>query len=220
MLSNEREYRNFMSFQPIIKRSEGSEDTKQMVVGYASTFEPYVLMDFGDEEWREQIQPDAFDEADMTDVVFLRDHTGRVYARTKNNTISLIPDEKGLFSITDLSRTAASREMYEDIEAGNYTQMSFAFTVADQHFVESKEGDKSVITRIIDRIKKVYDISAVAFPANPTTDIGVSVRSVFDGGIEDLRAERLKAEEEARQARLAEAKAELLKKIKEAQDHD
>lgn len=220
MISNEREYRNFTNFQSVIKRSEGSEDTKQMVEGYASTFEPYTLMDFGDEEWREQIQPDAFNEADMTDVVFLRDHTGRVYARTKNNTISIIPDEKGLFTITDLSRTAAAREMYEDIEAGNYSQMSFAFTVADQHFVESKEGDKKVITRIIDRIKKVYDISAVAFPANPTTDIGVSVRSVFDGGIEELRAERLKAEEEARQARLAEAKAELLKKIQEVRTHD
>lgn len=210
MLSKEREYRNFNSFQTIIKRSEieGEAEKKEMVEGYASTFEEYSLFDFGTEEWRERIEPTAFDEADMTDVVFLRDHEGRVFARTKNNTISLMPDERGLFTITDLSRTAASREMYEDIAAGNYSQMSFAFTVAEQHFEESQLGEKTIYTRIIDRIKKVYDISAVAFPANPTTDIGVSIRSVFDGGIEELRAERLKAQE-------AEARAERAKKLEE-----
>lgn len=208
MISNEREYRNFNSFHTIIKRSEEQEEKKEMVEGYASTFEEYTLMDFGDEEWRERIEPDAFKDADMSDVVFLRDHTGRVYARTKNNTISIIPDEKGLFTITDLSRTAAAREMYEDIAEGNYSQMSFAFTVAEQHFDEQKDGEKRIITRIIDRIKKVYDISAVAFPANPTTDIGVSLRSVFDGGIEELRAERLKAQE-------AEARAERARKLEE-----
>lgn len=218
MLSNEREYRNFQAFQPIVKRSageDGKEEKKEMVEGYASTFEEYSLMDFGTEEWRERIEPTAFDEADMSDVVFLRDHEGRVFARTKNNTISIIPDEKGLFTITDLSRTAASREMYEDIAAGNYSQMSFAFTVADQRFEERQEGDKTIYTRIIDRIKKVYDISAVAFPANPTTDIGVSVRSVFDGAIEDLRAERLEAEK--REARV-QAIAELKKKFMEVNE--
>lgn len=216
MISNEREYRNFQSFNTIVKRSEGSEDKKEMVEGYASTFEPYTLWDFDNEEWRERIEPDAFNEADMTDVVFLRDHSGQVFARTKNNTISIIPDEKGLFTITDLSRTSAAREMYEDIEAGNYSQMSFAFTVAEQHFEEERDGEKLIITRIIDRIKKVYDISAVAFPANPTTDIGVSLRSIFDGGIEELRAERLKAQEEAeKRAAREQALAELKKKFEE-----
>lgn len=219
MLSKEREYRNFQNFQPIVKRAEGNEEEKkEMVEGYASTFEEYSLMDFGDEEWRERIEPTAFDEADMTDVVFLRDHEGRVFARTKNNTISIIPDEKGLFTITDLSRTAASREMYEDIAAGNYSQMSFAFTVAEDHFQESREGDKKIFTRIIDRIKKVYDISAVAFPANPTTDIGVSVRSVFDGGIEELRAERLRAEEEAKKEERARKLEELKNKFTEVSE--
>ena len=218
MISNEREYRNFNSFHTIIKRNEEQEEKKEMVEGYASTFEEYTLMDFGDEEWRERIEPDAFKDADMSDVVFLRDHTGRVYARTKNNTISIIPDEKGLFTITDLSRTAAARGMYEDIAEGNYSQMSFAFTVAEQHFDESKEGEKRIYTRIIDRIKKVYDISAVAFPANPTTDIGVSLRSVFDGGIEELRAERLKAQEAEARAERARKLDELKTKFKEVSE--
>ena len=221
MIKNDREYRNFQSFGAIQKRSEEDAEApeRKMVEGYASTFETYTLFDFGDEEWRERIEPTAFDEADMTDVVFLRDHTGRVYARTKNNTVALSIDEKGLFTITDLSRTAAAREMYEDIESGNYSQMSFAFTVAEDHFEESKEGDRKIITRIIDRIKKVYDISAVAFPANPTTDIGLSARAVFDGAIEQLRAERLESEKRARQEEARKA-AELKLKLMEVLSHD
>lgn len=196
-IKNDREYRNFNSFA--LKRSDNESDSF-IVEGYASTFEEYTLFDFGDEEWREKIEPEAFKDADLSDVVFLRDHAGQVFARTKNNTIALMSDDKGLFSRTDLSSTSAARGMYEDIDAGLYSQMSFAFTVAEQRFEEAMEDGKRIYTRVISRIKKVYDISAVAFPANPTTDIGISTRSIFDGAIEDLRAERLerqKAENEA-----------------------
>ena len=196
-IKNDREYRNFNSFA--LKRSDNESDSF-IVEGYASTFEEYTLYDFGDEEWREKIEPEAFKDADLSDVVFLRDHAGQVFARTKNSTIALMSDDKGLFSRTNLSSTSAARGMYEDIEAGLYSQMSFAFTVAEQRFEEAMEDGKRIYTRVISRIKKVYDISAVAFPANPTTDIGISTRSIFDGAIEDLRAERLerqKAENEA-----------------------
>lgn len=207
-IKNDREYRNFNGFA--LKRAEGEEDSF-IVEGYASTFESYALMDFEDEEWREQIMPDAFNDADMTDVVFLRDHAGQVFARTKNNTIAILPDERGLFTRTNLSSTSASRGMYEDIEAGLYSQMSFAFTVDKQHFEEKlAEDGKRIITRFIDSIKKVYDISAVAFPANPTTDIGISTRSIFDGAIEELRAERL----EEQRARNEEARKRLAVKFK------
>lgn len=207
-IKNDREYRNFNGFA--LKRAEGEGDSF-IVEGYASTFESYVLMDFEDEEWREQIMPDAFDDSDMTDVVFLRDHAGQVFARTKNNTIAILPDERGLFTRTNLSSTSASRGMYEDIEAGLYSQMSFAFTVDKQHFEEKlAEDGKRIVTRFIDSIKKVYDISAVAFPANPTTDIGISTRSIFDGAIEELRAERL----EEQRARNEEARKRLAVKFK------
>ena len=66
--------------------------------------------------------------------------------------------------------------------------MSFAFTVAEDHY------DSETHTRIIDRIAKVFDISAVSFPANPTTELSVSTRSYFDGVIEAERAERLAKE--------------------------
>jgi hypothetical protein len=151
----------------------------------------------------------------MTDVVFLLDHTGRVYARTKNETINLTVDDKGLFTKTDLSRTESSRSVYEDIEAGNYSQMSFAFTVAKDRYEEQyQDGQKTIYTRIIDRIKKVFDISAVGFPANPTTNIGVATRAAFDGAIERLTTERLEAEKRHNE----EARKRLALKIKLLED--
>lgn len=193
MISNEREYRSFNIEQ---RAKKDGDEPSYLVEGYASTFEEYTLWEDDEYVWRERIEPIAFDEADMTDVVFLLDHTGRVYARTKNGTIDLSVDDNGLLTKTDLSKTSASRSVYEDIEAGNYSQMSFAFTVAEDRYEEKRaEGEKTVFTRIIDRIKKVYDISAVGFPANPTTNIGVATRAAFDGAIEKLTTERLEAEQ-------------------------
>ena len=116
-LKNDREYRAFN----IEKRAknEGGDEPSYLVEGYASTFEEYTLYEGTDAIYRERIEPTAFDESDMSDVVFLLDHTGRVYARTKNDTVKLSVDEKGLYTRTDLSKTAAARGVYEDIEAGN-----------------------------------------------------------------------------------------------------
>lgn len=194
----EREYRNFT-----LDLKEDNDD--YIVDGYASTFIPYTLAKTEDYEWREQIDPHAFDESDLEDVVFLLDHTGRVYARTKNGTLKLSVDDHGLFTETDLSKTSSARGVFEDIKAGNYSQMSFAFTVGEDAYDErTAENGTRIITRTITKIAKVYDVSAVGFPANPTTDIGVATRAAFDGAIEKLEAERLLSEaaknERARQA--------------------
>ena len=203
-IKNDREYRSF-DFEI---RSE--DEQNYTVRGYASTYLPYTLLKTEDQEWREQIDPHAFDEADLSDVVFLLDHTGRVYARTKNGSVKLTVDERGLFQETDLSKTSSSREVFEDIKAGNYQQMSFAFRVGDDSYEEHTEGNIRVITRTIKKISKCFDVSAVAFPANPTTDIGVATRSAFDGAIEQLQAERLEREATLR----AQAKAKLELKLK------
>lgn len=218
-VKNDREYRNF----EMLKRSQEEGEENYLVEGYASTFDEYTLYDWGEEKWVEQIDPRAFDEADLEDVVFLLDHTGRVYARTKNGTVDLSTDDHGFFTKTDLSKTASARGVYEDIKAGNYTQMSFAFTVAKQHFDEFFEdrGDGKnirIVKRVIDQIKKVYDISAVGFPANPNTDIGVATRAAFDGAIEGFEAERL-SEKLTKQER-AKKEAELKLKLLEVNSYD
>ncbi len=178
-----REYRNLGNFQ-------ASDD--YCVKGYASTFDAYEMLEIDGEKYYERIDRHAFDEADMSDVVFLRDHAGRVLARSKNDTVHLSIDDHGLYQETNLGLTGASREMYEDIEVGNYQQMSFSFIVAEDHF------EKDTRTRVIDRIAKLFDVSAVAFPANPYTEIGLSARDYFNGVIEMEKAERLDAEKRER----------------------
>ena len=182
---NNREYRNM---ELRIAKVE-SEEKSYLVEGYASTFEPYVLLSVDGTDYSERIEPTAFDEADLSDVVFKVDHEGPVYARSSAGTVSVWTDEHGLAQRTDLSKTQRARDLFADIEVGNYPQMSFAFTVADEHY------DKATHTRVIDRIAKVYDVSAVSFPANPTTELSVVTRDYFNGVIEAERAERLEREQ-------------------------
>ena len=202
-MKNEREYRN-MAFEV---REDGNEPSF-LVEGYASTFEPYKLIEIDGEDYNERIEPTAFDDADMTDVVFRVDHEGPVYARASAGTVKLDVDEHGLHQVSDLSKTQRARNLFEDIAAGNYPQMSFAFTVGEDHY------DAETRTRVIDRISKVFDIAPVTWPANPNTEL--YARDYFNGVIEAEKAaeaERLKAEEE-RRSDLAK-REELAKKLKE-----
>lgn len=189
MIRTDREYRNIPMNLEIRDAQEGEGDSYK-VHGYASTFEPYVLWDDGETKIFERIMPDAFDKADMSDVIFLVNHEGIPHARNKNKTMQLSVDEHGLMVDADLSLTKASRDAFEAIKAGLLDQMSFAFTVAEDGF------DRDTKTRIIHRVAKVYDVSAVNIPANPGTDIAaVSARSYVDGVIDAVKtAERLERE--------------------------
>jgi len=185
-ICKDREYRQLHDFE--IRKDDNKECR---VKGYASTFEPYVMFSEGDVDYSERIEPTAFNDADMTDVIMQYDHEGRVFARKSNGTLNIGTDEHGLWIDADLSKTEGSRALYEDIRNGMITQMSFAFTVSEDHY------EKETRTRVIDKIKKVFDVSAVSIPANPTTEI--SARSYFDGVIEEERKEFAKAEARERQ---------------------
>ena len=183
-MKNDREYRSME-----LRVNQEEEAPSYEVKGYASTFEPYLMFTDDDgTEYFEQIDPHAFDDADMSDVVFRIDHEGAVYARTSAGTVELWTDEHGLGNRADLSKTQKARDLYEDIKVGNYPKMSFAFTVAEDHF------DRATHTRIVDKVAKVFDVSPVSFPANPTTELSVSTRDYFNGVIEAEKAERLERE--------------------------
>lgn len=185
-IKNNREYRNCFD----IKARE-KDDGSYIVEGYATTLDdPYVLWKDGDVEVKEQIARTAFDGADMSDVIFLYNHEGMVYARQKNGTLTLDVDERGLKVTADLGSIASSRELYEAIQSGLVDQMSWAFTVKEEAY------DKEQRLRTITKVDKVYDVSAVSIPANPATSI--SARDYFNGVIEVERAERLRAEERER----------------------
>lgn len=199
-MKNDREYRS-MELR-ILPQEE--EENRYMVEGYASTFDTYVLFSQDGVDYSERIEPSAFEGADLSDVVFRVDHEGPVYARTSAGTVETWTDEHGLAQRTDLSKTQRARELFADIAAGNYPQMSFAFTVAEDHY------DKATHTRVIDRIAKVFDVSAVSFPANPNTSLSIATRSFFDGVIEGEKAERLEREAMELRRRKLMAQAELL----------
>lgn len=187
-IKDDREYRKAEPFKAV-------EET-YTVEGYASTFEKYKMFEFEGVEYFERIEPDAFKKADMTDVIMQYDHAGRVYARQSNGSLEITTDEHGLKVRADLSRSSGAKELYEEIKAELITQMSFAFIVDDDYF------DEQTNTRVIRGIKKVYDVSAVSIPANPTTEIGISARSYFEGVIEARRLEEAKREEHRRKIRL------------------
>ncbi len=185
-MKQNREYRNM---ELRIKQEEGNEPSF-FVEGYASTFDKYLLLTIDGEDYFERIEPTAFDNADLSDVVFRVDHEGRVYARSSAGSVEIWHDENGLGQRTDLGRTQMARDLFADIAAGNYPQMSFAFVVAD----DGDYFDMATNTRVITRIDKVFDVSPVSFPANPNTSLSVSTRDYFNGVIEMKRAERLERE--------------------------
>ena len=200
-MKNDREYRTLNI--EVEKRSD-SDEPSYIVRGYASTFEPYVLFTDGETEYKEQIDPHAFDETDMSDVVFRVDHEGAVYARSSAGTLEVGVDEHGLFDRADLSKTAKARALFEDIAAGNYPKQSFAFTVREDSY------DKETHTRTILKIAKLFDVSPVSFPANPGTELDIATRDYFNGVIEAEKAERLESEKREKAKKALELKIKIM----------
>lgn len=186
-IKTDREYRSAGMMEP-----QGEEES-YIVEGYASTFNPYVLYSYDGIDYSEKIDRHAFDDADMSDVIMQYDHQGRVYARQSNGTLQISTDDHGLKIRADLSKTSGSRALYEDIKAGLIKEMSFAFTIAEDAY------NSDTHTRTVQKIKKVYDVSAVSIPANPDTDI--AARSYFEGVIEAEKQEMLEREARERQIR-------------------
>lgn len=187
-MKNEREYRS------MTMAVEEREDDRKIVQGYASTFDdPYLLWEDDEVEVWETVDRGAFSQTDMDDVIMQYDHQGRVFARKRNNTLEVIPDERGLFIKADLGGTDIGRELYQEIEGGYTDRMSFGFTVKDQkREIEEREDGKTKVLRTILAVGKLYDVSAVSLPANPSTSISARF---LDGVIEEVKAERLKAQE-------------------------
>ena len=214
MVKNDREYRN-MTME--IRQPEEGADQKMIVEGYASTFdEPYKL--YSGEGWElwEVVDRGAFDETDMSDVIMQYNHEGRVFARTRNNTLRIQPDERGLFISAVLGGTEIGRELYEEIDGGYTDRMSFGFIVSgDSEEREQNDTGIWIYTRHIQKVGKLYDVSAVSIPANDGTSIYAdavtrSIDGLCDGVIARIQAERLEEEKRALEAKRAEVKARAL----------
>lgn len=173
MISKDRIYRSF---------EVRAEPEGMMVEGYAAVLDsPTVMYEIDGVEYKEVIDRKAFDQAQMQDVVMNFDHQGKPVARTKNGTLTLDVDGYGLRVRADLSSTADSRSLFEEIKAGLIDKMSFAFSVKEESY------DRQTRTRRITGIKRVYDVAAVSVPAYDTTSI--MARSFFEAEAEKERAE-------------------------------
>lgn len=174
-------------------------DTQYYVEGYATTFEPYVLYrDYEGNDVYELIERSSLENADMSDIIFQFDHGGMVYARTNNGSLIVEVDEHGLFVAADLGRTEAAKRLYDSIQAGMVTQMSWRYMVDEESY---NRDTKTWTTR---KVSKIYDVSAVSIPANDQTSIEARAKSLMD-------EERTKKENEKKRERLS-----LLLQIEEA----
>ena len=171
-------------FQARSVQVEGMPD-ELWVDGYAVRFNnPTVLFEWDGIEYREQIDAHAFDNANMSDVIFNYNHAGRVMARTRNKTLQLSVDEQGLFIRARLDGTEEGRSLYNDIQGGYVDRMSFRFTVGEESF------DRDNRQWTVLRVKRLYDVSAVDIPAYDDT----SISARRDAAEADARERRQQAE--------------------------
>lgn len=183
-----REYRALQNFAPIPR--EGESDP-YIVRGTAIVYNtPTCLYECDGVQYFEIIDRHALDECDMSDVIFNYNHGGKVVARLRNKTLSLTNTDRGLDIESDLSGTAAGRDLYEEIDGGYIDKMSFSFVPREAKY------DSLTHTRTITKIKKLYDVAAVDIPAYNETSI--SARSFF----EEEHSKEFAALEQARRRNL------------------
>lgn len=175
-----------------------TDEAEGHVSGYATTFgAEYILGEDYDLRVVESVDSHAFDETDMKDVIFQYNHEGRVFARMSNGTLSLSVDDHGLKVDATLGGTEEGRRLYEEIKGGYTTRMSFGFTISKDSWTNRTGSDgKREMVRTILGVRKLYDVSAVAIPANDGTEISArclsEARSRIDDGINRKEeAERL-----------------------------
>ena len=216
--SGERQYRDLK-----LEVREDNTEPNYIVQGYASTYnQPYYLYrvkanDGYTIEVREEVDRHAFDNADMSDTIMQFDHQGHVYARMSNGTLTLNKDdEKGLFITADLGGTEIGRQLYEEIKGGYTNKMSFGLTIAQASELREVEPDNDadeMWVYTIEKVGRLYDVSAVSLPQNDFTSI--SARALGNGVISERVTERLHEHEE----RVERAKKiEELRKLIESED--
>jgi HK97 family phage prohead protease len=158
-----------------------AEDGTMRLSGYAAVFnDASVPLPF-----KESIAPGAFRKTltETPDVRLLINHEGLPLARTKNGTLTLSEDGRGLFMDAVIADTTEGRDLYKLVERGDVDQMSFAFRVIRQKWNEDRT------TRTLTEVSLADgDVSVVTYPAYPTTT--VEAREALRTAIEAIKEGR------------------------------
>lgn len=182
MMNDKKEIRFFAENLQV--RSDTDDNEKMIVEGYAVVFDSPATHGF-----TEIIDRNAFNGCDMKDVPLKYNHDDShlILARTRNNSLQLSVDDKGLLIRAELINTTSNIDIYKSIRAGLLDKMSFAFTV------EEEKWDLSTDTRTILKIDRLYDVSVVDTPFYDTTSIYARALSTLDSEkkkLDSLRAKR------------------------------
>lgn len=154
--------------------------------------------------FEEIIEPGAFDDCDMTDVLLFTNHRdmkiplARSRRNNGNSTMTLTVDDIGLKMDADLDveNNQEARALFSAIERGDMDGMSFCFRVKEQTW---DNLDTDYPTRHITKIAKVYEVSAVNEPAYADTDISARDKAALESArkaVETARSASLESEDE------------------------
>lgn len=159
--------RRFFSNPVVIeKRADGSDVSElRSIEGYAALYNSRTDLGY----LMEEIAPGAFDNVLNNDVRCLFNHDPNfILARSVNGTLALTLDERGLkYSYTTPDRTYA-RDLQNAIESGDVSESSFGFIVEEAEWNELENG---VMLRRITKIKELFDVSPVTYPAYKDTSV-------------------------------------------------
>lgn len=155
-------------------------DDKMIIEGYALTFDK-ASTQFG---FTEVIASGALDETDMKDVPLRYNHKEEylIIARTRNKSLTLEKDDKGLRIRAELIDTTTNRDLYKSIQAKLVDKMSFRFTVAPG----GEDWDWDKYKRTVTKIDKLYDVSVVDTPFYDDTSIYARALSELESHKETL----------------------------------
>lgn len=192
------QFRNFAIDNIEIRQEEDGEGEKMIIRGTPAVMENETLLysyksrDGATVEVYEQIDVNAFDEADMSDVIFNYNHCGRVFARTRNDSLKLNVNksDKRFEMETELwDDDEGHKQLYRDIKRGNIDKMSYCYIPGKTRYEvrEDEDEGKREYHYTLETIQRVLDVSAVDIPAYDATEI--SARRLFDAESREHEAE-------------------------------
>lgn len=173
-------------------RADQSEEHGHFLSGRPIVYDARTDLGWCDEI----IENGALEGADLKDVRFLINHNTDMIplARSRNNnensTMQMVVDENGMEIRVDLDieNNTEAKSLYSAVERGDLDGMSFMFTV-DSDKWEDVESDHP--TRTITKLGKIFEVSAVTFPAYEQTSITArGLSDALDSAKESLESER------------------------------
>ena len=191
-------------------RAENNEKNGDHITGRPIVYDSKTDLGYFDEV----IVSGALEETDLKDVRFLVNHNTDMIplARSRNNnensTMQLSPDEKGMGmrANLDTENNSEARNLYSAVGRGDISGMSFMFTIDEERW---EDLDTDHPTRYILKIGKVFEVSAVTFPAYESTEISARDKEALDSAKLVLESAKRSLESDKEALELEKAKLQI-----------